>query len=263
MTATAQPETAAVDTDSTAAGALTRADGLQLLGDLEGSGYKEGAALVRRADGQMVQLGALMYSLLECIDGHCDRAKLANVLSERLGRRVEEDHVVRLAQKLARQGLLGGTEHRAPPRRIPLLALRWKVLVTNPQWTQRLTAPFTFLFRPWLMWPVVAAFLGVFWFVLFHKGVASATAQAFTSPGLLLLVFVLAVLSAGFHELGHAAACRYGGATPGGMGMGDIEASIVLEELARVDGSSAILAMMSGCALGTLRVVLPLFNSAA
>jgi putative peptide zinc metalloprotease protein len=70
------------------------------------------------------------------------------------------------------------------------------------------------------MWPVLVAFAGVFWFVLFHKGVASATSQAFNSPGLLLLVFGLAVASAGFHELGHAAACRYGGATPGGMGMG-------------------------------------------
>src|SRR6185437_3528677 len=86
--------------------------------------------------------------------------------------------------------------------------------------TRRLTQPLAFLFRPWVMWPVLAAFAGVFWFVLIHKGVASATAQAFNNPGLLLLVFVLAVASAGFHELGHAAACRYGGATPGGMGMG-------------------------------------------
>src|SRR5581483_7566571 len=70
------------------------------------------------------------------------------------------------------------------------------------------------------MWPVVACFAGVFWFVLVRKGISSATAQAFHSPGLLLLVFVLAVASAGFHELGHAAACRYGGGTPGGMGMG-------------------------------------------
>ena len=56
--------------------------------------------------------------------------------------------------------------------------------------------------------------------MLVHKGIASATAQAFDQPGLLLLVFVLAMLSAGFHELGHASACRYGGATPGGMGAG-------------------------------------------
>ena len=141
-------------------------------------------------------------------------------MSERLGRGLDEQHVVRLAEKLADQGLLAGTEHKAPPKRNPLLALRWKVLVTNPEITRRLTAPFTFLFRPWLMGPVLAGFLVVCWFVLLHKGVASATAQAFNSPALLLLVFGLAVASAGFHELGHAAACRYGGATPAGMGVG-------------------------------------------
>jgi len=33
-------------------------------------------------------------------------------------------------------------------------------------------------------------------------------------------VWALIVVSAGFHEFGHAAACRYGGATPGAMGAG-------------------------------------------
>jgi putative peptide zinc metalloprotease protein len=98
--------------------------------------------------------------------------------------------------------------------------LRWKVLVTRGELTRRLTAPFTFLFRPWIMWPIVAAFGAVFWFVLIERGLASAITQAFHSPGMLLLIFALTVASAGFHELGHAAACRYGGATPGGMGMG-------------------------------------------
>jgi putative peptide zinc metalloprotease protein len=168
----------------------------------------------------MVHLGPLMYALLEEADGRRDNAEVAAAMSERLGRGLAEQHVVRLAEKLADQGLLAGTEHKAPPKRNPLLALRWKVLVTNPEITRRLTAPFTVLFRPWLMWPVLAGFLVVCWFVLFHKGVASATAQAFNSPGLLLLVFGLAVASAGFHELGHAAACRYGGATPAGMGVG-------------------------------------------
>jgi putative peptide zinc metalloprotease protein len=224
MTATAEPPRAArADPGGPgppAPAPLDRGAGVELLGDVHGSGYKEGAALVRRGDGQMVQLGPLMYGLLACVDGQRDSRALATGLSERIGRRVGEDHVTRLAAKLARQGLLAGTEQQAPPRRNPLLALRWKVLVTNPDWTRRLTAPFTVLFRPWVMWPILAAFGGVFWFVLIHKGVASATAQAFSSPGLLLLVFALAVVSAGFHELGHAAACRYGGATPGGMGMG-------------------------------------------
>src|SRR6185437_12574936 len=52
------------------------------------------------------------------------------------------------------------------------------------------------------------------------KGVASATAQAFHNPELLLLVLGLGVASAAFHEIGHAAACRYGGGRPGGMGAG-------------------------------------------
>src|SRR3982750_2969921 len=197
--------------------ALARAEGVELLGNVHGSGYEGGAALVRRADGQVVQLGPLLYALLESLDGRRSTLQLADVLCERLGRPCDEEHIVALAQKLADQGLLAGHEHNAPPRRNPLLALRWKVLVTDPTWTSRFTAPFTFLFRPRIVWPVVAAFLGVIWFVLFHKGVASATSQAFNRPGLLVLVVLLAIASAGFHELGHAAACRYGGATPGGM----------------------------------------------
>jgi putative peptide zinc metalloprotease protein len=213
--------TATTDQSTARPGALPgRAEGIELLGELHGSGYRDGVALVRRADGQVVQLGPLMYALLEVADGRCDTSELASLLSERLGRIVDEEHVVRLAEKLAAQGLLAGTEHRAPPRRNPLLALRWKVLVTNPRVTRALTAPFTILFRPLLMWPIVACFVAVAWFVLLHKGVASATSQAFHRPTLLLLVFVLALLSAGFHELGHATACRYSGATPGGMGAG-------------------------------------------
>src|SRR3954452_3313731 len=138
-----------------------RAEGIELLGPVHGSGYKDGAALVRRADGQMVQLGPLMYALLESIDGRRDVDALAGAMAERLGRQVEREHVVALAGKLAAQGLLAGTEGNAPPRRNPLLALRWKVLVTNPVWTRRLTAPFTVLFRPWLMGPVLAAFAAV------------------------------------------------------------------------------------------------------
>src|SRR3954468_10762536 len=200
--------------------ALARAEGLELLGEVSGSGYKDGAALVRRADGQMVQLGPLMYALLEAIDGVRDDEALAAAMCERLGRRVEAEHVARLGEKLADQGLLVGSEDNAPPRMNPLLALRWKVLFTDPDVTRRITAPFQALFRPWLLLPVLVGFIAVFWFVLIHKGIASATAQAFHTPGLLLLVLVLGVASAAFHEIGHAAACRYGGGRPGGMGAG-------------------------------------------
>jgi putative peptide zinc metalloprotease protein len=218
MSATVDRPAATIAPD--APGPFARAEGLELLGAFRDSGYKDGAALVRRADGQMVQLGRLMYALLEAIDGTRDHEALAAAMSERLGRRLDAEHVVRLGEKLAAQGLLAGSEEKAPPRLNPLLALRWKVLVTDPQVTKRITAPFRALFRPWLLLGVLAGFAAVCWFVLLHKGVASATAQAFDSPELLLLVVGLSIASAAFHEIGHAAACRYGGGRPGGMGAG-------------------------------------------
>src|SRR4051794_18965585 len=203
-----------------APGVLARADRLELLGEVSGSGYKEGAALVRRADGQMVQLGPLMYGLLEETDGERDVAALAAAMSARLGRRFDVEHVVRVGEKLAEKGLLAGFEDNAPPRSNPLLALRWKVLFTDPKVTRRITAPFQALFSPWILIPAVVGFLAVCWFVLIHRGVAPATAEAFHKPELMLLILGLAIASAAFHEIGHAAACRYGGGRPGGMGAG-------------------------------------------
>jgi putative peptide zinc metalloprotease protein len=207
-------------TEPEAPGTFARAEGLELIGEVSGSGYKDGVALVRRADGQMVQLGPLMFALLEAIDGARDHPQLAAALSQRLGRAVQPEHVAALGEKLAGHGLLAGSEDQAPPRLNPLLSLRWKVLFTDPRITNRITAPFQVLFRPWVLLPVLAGFAVVFWFVLLHKGVASATAQAFDNPEFLLLILGLVIASGAFHEIGHAAACAYGGAHPGGMGAG-------------------------------------------
>jgi putative peptide zinc metalloprotease protein len=76
------------------------------------------------------------------------------------------------------------------------------------------------LFHPLVVVPVVLAFGAIAAWVLFSQGLAAATAQAFANPALLLAVVALTVLSAGFHEFGHAAAARYGGSTPGVMGFG-------------------------------------------
>src|SRR5690348_9617880 len=106
MTAIAEPPVTTAEAPEQQQTALTPAAGLELLGEVHGSGYRDGACLVRRADGQMVQLGPLMYGLLECADGTRDVHALADAMSERLGRRLDEEHVVRLAEKLAQQGLI-------------------------------------------------------------------------------------------------------------------------------------------------------------
>ena len=87
-------------------------------------------------------------------------------------------------------------------------------LVTDPERTRRLTTPFAALFNPVLVALVVAAFVWICWWVLFEQaGWPRATHEAFARPGLLLAVLAITVLSAGFHEFGHAAAARRGGAT--------------------------------------------------
>src|SRR3954462_3972349 len=141
--------------------ALARAEGLELLGEVSGSGYKDGASLVRRADGQMVQLGPLQYGLLDAVDGDRDLETLATATSDRLGRRLDVQHVVKIAEKLAELGLLAGSEENAPPRPNPLLALRWKVLFPDPKVPRAITAPFKPLFRPWIVVPALVGFAAV------------------------------------------------------------------------------------------------------
>lgn len=202
---------------------LARAQGVELIGELEGSGYRSAPSLVRRADGQTVQLTALLYAVLEAVDGTRTPARVAEEVAASTGRPVSEDNVWSLVETQLRPlGLLRLADGSEPEVRKanPLLGLRFKYVVTDPAITRRVTTPFAALFAPVVVAVVTAAFLAVSGWVLFHKGLAAATHQAFDRPGLLLLVFVITVVSAGFHEFGHAAACRYGGATPGAMGAG-------------------------------------------
>jgi putative peptide zinc metalloprotease protein len=177
----------------------------------------------RRGDGQMLQLTPLLYLVLDEIDGRRSNEEIATAVSRRFGRQVTPQNVGSLvADKLRPLGVVRPADGSDPQvrRSNPLLALRFRYAVTDPERTRRLTAPFTVLFHPLLVASLLAAFGVVCWWVLFERGLAAATHEAFHKPGLLLLVFVVTVFSAGFHEFGHAAAARYGGSTPGSMGMG-------------------------------------------
>ncbi|MGN6611324.1 MAG: hypothetical protein ACTHLJ_06075 [Angustibacter sp.] len=200
-----------------------RADGVELIGQMAGSGYREPPSLARRADGQTLQLTPLLYLVLEAVDGSRSYDDVAASVSTAYGRTVSAANVRRLVDDQLRPlGLVARADGAQPQlkRSNPLLALRLKYAVTDPERTRRITDPFGRLFHPAVVTVVLAAFAVVCWWVLFRKGLASATYEAFDQPALLLLVFAVTVLSAGFHEFGHAAAARYGGATPGVMGAG-------------------------------------------
>ncbi|MEC5189945.1 MULTISPECIES: hypothetical protein [unclassified Arthrobacter] len=200
-----------------------RAGGVQLLGETQGSGYREAPSLVRRADGQALQLTRLLYLVLEAMDGTRGMEEIANHASTGSGRLVSADNVRTLIDsQLLPLGLLQLADGSQPEVRKadPLLGMKFRYTVSDPDRTRRITAPFAVLFNPLIVVLVTAAFLASCWWVLMVKGLASATHEAFANPGLVLLILAVTVLSAGFHEFGHAAAARRGGATPGAMGTG-------------------------------------------
>lgn len=202
---------------------LTRASGLELIGSMEGSGYRNPPSLVRRADGQIIQLTPLLFLVLSAVDGGRTLPEVAAEVSTRYGRPVTPHDVDLLARtKLRPLGLLRGEGGEEPQvkRANPLLALRLRFVMTNPDITRRVTAPFALLFHPLIVAASVAGFIAVTWWVLWDRGLAYAANRAFAHPGLLLAVFAASLVSAGFHEFGHAAAARRGGATPGAIGVG-------------------------------------------
>jgi putative peptide zinc metalloprotease protein len=76
------------------------------------------------------------------------------------------------------------------------------------------------LFAPALVAVVLAAWVAFdVWLVAVH-GVGRGVEETVRQPAHMLAILGLMIASAAFHELGHAAACRYGGATPGSVGVG-------------------------------------------
>src|SRR3954471_7828346 len=197
--------------------------GTQLLGVQPGSGYVTPPQLVRRADGQILHVTPLLYAVLEAVDGERSIDRIARLVSATADRELHPDDIEMLVEeKLRPLGLVLGRDGTHPPlqRANPLLALRARFVVSKPEVTRRVTAPFAVLFNPVLVVLATVAFALVSFWVLFEKGLASAAYDAFRRPGLLLSVFAITVVSAGFHEFGHAAALRRGGGTPGAMGAG-------------------------------------------
>src|SRR2546421_235389 len=112
-----------------------RADGVRLIGEMKGSGYRQPPALARRGDGQTVQLTPLLYLVLSEVDGTRSFGEVGEAVSERYGRTVTGDNVRTLVEERLRPaGLVTAADGSTPEaaRSNPLLALRFKYAVTEP-----------------------------------------------------------------------------------------------------------------------------------
>ena len=108
---------------------LALADGIELVGEYEDSGFKEPPLLARRADGQMIQLTRLLYLVAAACDGRRDARGVAAAVTGRYG-----DRRVSAAQRALprRQQAAAARRARAAPtgprrscrKRAPVMALR-------------------------------------------------------------------------------------------------------------------------------------------
>jgi putative peptide zinc metalloprotease protein len=199
------------------------AEGVELLGAYEDSGYREPPLMVRRADNQLVQLPPALYLIAQRLDGSRDVDTVAAEVSQEIERELAAEDVEYLIdEKLRPLGIVASPDGEDPTleKLDPLLALRLRKGVVPKNVVGALARVFAPLFWPPVLAAAMAGFVAFDVWLFFSHGVAGGAREALYRPGLLLFTIGLVIGAAAFHELGHAAACRYGGADPGVMGMG-------------------------------------------
>jgi putative peptide zinc metalloprotease protein len=197
-------------------------DGTELLGPVAGSGLREPPYLVRRSDGQIVQLSRLLYVIASCMDGG-DLAAIAATAGARLNRRIAPEHIAHVAeQKFAPVGLVAHRDGSMPglERRNALLALRFRTGIVPERVVNIVAGRLRALFLTPVVIAALAALLAVdAWLVTSH-GIGAGLKTLISNPTLALALFPLLIVSFVFHECGHATACRFSGARPGRIGIG-------------------------------------------
>ncbi|MEU8798672.1 hypothetical protein [Spirillospora sp. NPDC048819] len=208
-------------------------DGTEFVGEFKNSGYREPPQLVCLPNRQIVRLPPLLFLVAKALHEHRDLAgtrdtpaaldTVAASVSEQAGARLTAEQLVYLVdRKLAPLGVTTYSDG-TPPRLVkadPFLGLKFKVAVFPESVTWFLAGLFSWLFRPIIVAvAVTAVIVGEVW-LLTSRSLADALQQTLLVPVSILLIMGLGMLSCAFHEVGHAAACRYGGVRPGVMGCG-------------------------------------------
>ena len=210
------------------------APGTELLGQYQDSGLQEPRYLVRRSDGQVMQLPTLLYRVASSLDGVRDDAQVAETVSREAGQDLTAELVSFLVvDRLRPAGIIGSnpdTAGDAGPTSTPvrsdvlLMTLKYRVGAVPASAVWRVAGFFLPFFRRPVWVTALVVFVALDLAVLTRgdlPGRLLAGVEAlFNSPELCLLVIGVVLISGVFHECGHVGACRYGGATPGDMGFG-------------------------------------------
>jgi len=192
---------------------------VELVGSFQGSGRTDQTYLARRDDGQWVELSPLLWLTLSNLDGTRSLTQVADRVSAAWDRPVtDEDVGYLIAKKLVPAGLVGTSSERSRPDLV--LSLRAKRVLIPARAVSALSRPLRFLFWGPLVVVMAGSFLAVETLAFTSGRLGAGVHETLGRPAILLLVGTLLACSILVHELGHASGCRYGGATPGAMGVG-------------------------------------------
>ncbi|TLM81019.1 hypothetical protein FDW83_17860 [Pseudarthrobacter sp. NamE2] len=199
--------------------------GLAFLGPVQGSGLKDRSYLLRRGDGQVVQLSELLHMVLLSVSAEKRLQETAREVSDAYGRELNVAGLCHLLDKrLGPMGLVqvaaASADAPAPPTANPLLALRLRGTLLPEKTVNVLARILAPLYWPPVVVAVLAALAALDVVLVIQADLMASLQQVLLTPALLLGIFALLTAGAVFHEVGHATACHYGGARPGVIGVG-------------------------------------------
>ncbi len=199
-------------------------EGLTLLGPTQGSGMTEPTYLLRRIDGQVVQVSELLNLVVAAVDPSRSCDEVADAVSGAYGKRLTTDGLTHLIESRLQPLGLVETVGAAPPtsmvRARPLLSLSLKGTLIPARYVRSLAGALAPLYWPPVVIVALAGLVLLDVRLVRSGDLVSALEQLLATPALLLALYGLLTLGGVIHEAGHAAACRYGGARPGEIGFG-------------------------------------------
>ncbi|HEX3222486.1 MAG TPA: MinD/ParA family protein [Nocardioides sp.] len=211
------------DSDLDAVAGWQVATGVADLGAASGSGIQGRSYLVRRGDGQVIQLSELLHLVLCHLDPRTATAEIADSVSLDFGRRLSGDGLRHLVQtRLVPLGLVtrGEADPAPAPRAAPLLSLTFRGTLIPAGVVGTLARRLAWSYLPPVVVVVSAAFLAMDVVLVRRGDLLGAFEQLVATPVMFLVILLVLNAAAVVHEVGHAAACRYSGAAPGRIGAG-------------------------------------------
>lgn len=197
---------------------------LRMLGQVQGSALLKPHYLLRRGDGQVVQVSELLNTVVSEMDPERSPDEVAQAVSVAYGRSLTVDglsHLVR--SRLLPLGLVedaGDVLPEQPPRAKPVFSLSLKGTMLPARVVRPISGLLQALFWPPFIVLGLAGLVAVDVMMYRQGNLGHAVNQLIHEPVLLLALYVLLTFGAFIHENGHAAACRYGGAESGEIGFG-------------------------------------------